>query len=328
MNIRRKLVIALGAGALAVPCALLAQQTGKAHRVGILGWETPESRGENLALLVARLAELGWKDDVNIKLDVTWARSDPARFREHAVALAARKPALVVVWRDTDAVIALPLMGATPILFAIGLDPVGLGLVKSLARPGGSVTGISFQNRALSGKKLGLLKEAVPKLTRVGALYRNGDANALHWAEETAEQGKAHGILVIPVPIARREDLAPAFESMAKQGVGAVLNIPDVLFFQTRQELADLSLKHRLASIGGISQLADAGSLLSYGPEISIAWKNLAGFADRVLKGARPADMPVEQLNVFEMVVNLKTARALKLQLPLSLILQATRVIE
>ena len=263
-----------------------------------------------------------------MKLDINWGQNDPARYRELAMALAANKPALLVVPRDTEAKIAFPLMGSVPILFASGFDPIGSGLVKSLARPGGTVTGISSQNRELSAKRLGLLKEAVPRLTRVGALLRTGDANALRWLQDTTDQGKARGIQVIAAPVGRREDLVPAFESMAKQDVGAVMNIADGLFFETRRELAELSLKHRMASIGGVPEFADEGALLSYAPDVSVAWKQIAGFVDRIRKGANPADMPVEQLNIYELVVNMKTAKALGIKIPNSILVQATRVIE
>ena len=293
MMTRRKLVIALGAGAFA-PLASFAQQSNKVFRIGFLSEGTPEAGGgKNLAIMVARLTELGWKEGVNLNLDINWGQNDPERYRKLATALAAKKPALLVVPRDTEAKIALPLMGSVPILFASGFDPIGSGLVKSLARPGGTVTGISSQNRELSPKRLGLLKEVVPRLTRVGALYRAGDANALHWLEVSTAQGKARGMQVIPAPVGRREDLASAFESMAKQMAGAVMNIADRLFFETRRELAELSLKHGMASIGGVPEFADAGALLSYAPDASAAWRQIAGFVDRVLKGANPADMPV-----------------------------------
>ena len=326
MIARRGIVLALGAGAIA-PVELLAQ-SATLRRIGMLGWSTPESEGERVTILADALAKLGWKEGVNVMFDVTWAQGDAARFRQLATALAVRKPALVVVSRDTEAKIAFPLLGTVPILFASGFDPVGLGLVKSLARPGGTVTGVSTQLRELSVKRLELLKETLPHLTKVGALFRTGDANASHWLSVTVREGKARGIQVISAPIGRREDLVPAFESMAKQGAGAVLNIADGLFFETRQELADLSIKYKMASIGGVSQFADTGSMLSYAPDLLAAWRQLAGFLDRVLKGARPADIPVEQVNVYELVINLKTAGALGIKVPQSLLLQATRVIE
>ena len=242
--------------------------------------------------------------------------------------MAAKKPAALIVSRDTEAKIALPLMGSVPILFAAGFDPLGLGLVKSLAKPGGTVTGISIQNRELSPKRLSLLKEAVPRLARVGALLRSGDANALHWLEVTTTQGRARGVQVIPAPVGGRDDLASAFESMAKQGAGAVMNIADRLFFDTRRELAELSLKHRMASIAGTPEFADAGTLLSYAPDTNSAWKQLAHLVDKILKGANPAEMPVEQLGIYELVVNMKTAKALGITIPPSILVQATRVIE
>ena len=328
MNRHRRLIVAGLASAILQPSLARAQASPTVPRIAIAVWGSEELDARRVAGLLAGLADLGWKDGVNIKCDIAWGQNEPARYRSIVAELVAKKPAILVVSRDTEAPVALPLTGSIPILFANGLDPVGSGLVTSLASPGGTVTGISIQNRELSPKRLSLLKEALPRLSRVGALYREGDANSLHWVGVTSEQAQARGVQVVPVPIARREDLVPAFAAMAKQKTGAILNIADRLFFELRKELADLSLEHGMASIGGVPEFADSGALLSYAPDAASAWRRLAGFVDRILKGAVPAKMPVEQLNVYEFVVNLRTARALKIQIPSSLLLQATRVIE
>ena len=324
----RRLVLAGLAFAILWPLRVRAQSAKPAPRIGVAVWGSQELDAHRVASLKAGLADLGWKDGTNMQLDIAWGQGNQARYRSLIAELVTKKPALLVVSRDTEASIALPMTGSIPILFASGFDPVGLGLVTSLANPGGTVTGISMQNRELSPKRLELLKEAMPQLARVGALYREGDENSLHWLKITGEQGRARGVQVVPIPIGRREDLAPAFASAAKQKTGAILNIADRLFFELHKDLAEFSLKHGMASIGGVPEFAEAGALLSYAPDAAFAWRRLATFVDRILKGAVPAKMPVEQLNVFEFVVNLRTAKALKIKLPQSLLLQATRVIE
>ena len=149
-------------------------------------------------------------------MDVAWSQNDPARYRALAAELAAKKPVLLVVFRDTEAKIVLPLVGSIPILFAAGFDPIGLGLLKSLASPGGTVTGISIQLRELTAKRLGILKDTLPQLKRAGVLYRTGDANSQHWLDLSIDEGRARGIQLIPAPIERREDFIPAFKSMAE----------------------------------------------------------------------------------------------------------------
>jgi len=325
---RRRMILAGLASAILQPALVRAQARTTAPRIAIAVWGSQALDANRVAGLLAGLAELGWKDGATIQVDVAWGEGDSARYRSIVAELVAKMPALLVVSRDTEVKTALPLTGAMPILFAVGVDPVGIGVVTSLAVPGGTVTGVSIQNRELSPKRLSLLKEAVPRLARIGALYRATDENAVHWLKITTEQGKGRGVQVVPVPIDGREDLVPAFAAMAKQKTRAILNIPDRLFFELRKDLADLSLKHGMASIGGVQEFADSGALLSYAPDVISAWRRLATYVDRILKGAVPAKMPVEQLNVFELVVNLRTARALKIQIPSSILLQATRVIE
>ncbi len=328
MILRRRMILAGLASAILQPALVRAQAGPSVPRIAIAVWGSQASESHRVAGLIAGLAELGWKDGVTMQVNIGWGESNSARYRSVVAELVAKKPSVLLVSRDAEALIALPLTGSLPILFASGFDPVGIGLVTSLANPGGMVTGVSIQNREFSPKRLSLLTEAVPRLARVGALYRPMDENAVHWLKITTEQGKGRGVQVVPVPIDRREDLVPAFAALAKQKTGAILNIPDRLFFEMRKDLADLSLKHGLAAIGGVQEFADSGALLSYAPDVISAWRRLATFVDRILKGAVPAKMPVEQLNVFELVVNLRTAKALKIQIPASLLLQATRVIE
>ena len=327
MNARRQFLAAFGLVALAAP--LRAQAPKEPRRIGLFFESgSPETQAPYIRAMTEGLAALGWKEGSNLVIEVAWGRGEQERYPAVVRELVARKPALIVVRTDSIAKIASLAAGEVPILFAAAFDPVGLGLVKSLANPGGRITGISSQNRELSPKRFALLKEAVPRLKRVGALYRKGDANAEHWLGEVVKLAGASGIRVIPAAIQRREDIAPAFEQFAKQKVSGVLHIPDTIFFEARVQMAELSIKHRMASTGGNSEFAVAGALLAYAPDSTAGYRRLAGIADKILRSANPGTIPVEQANVYELAVNLGTARAFGIKLPGSLMLQATRVIE
>ena len=328
MATRRKLLTAAALLASSGSFGLRAQTTKPVKTIAYLGRHSPEQEGSRLDSLTAGLAGLGWKRGVNLTIEVGWANGDPARYPAIATELLARAPSVLVVFDDFVAKMIMPVTGSTPIVFAGGFDPTGYGVVKSLSSPGGNVTGISLQSRELSPKRLGLLKETVPSLRVVGAFHRTGDANALEWFNIVREQAKRVGIQVLSAPASTDADIAVQFNLLARQRAGAILNIPDGLFFRNRQQMAELALKHRMASIGGVQEFADAGALLSYAPDGVAANRRAAALVAKILDGGHPRDMPVEQLNVFEMVVNLRTAKALGIKMPQSMLLQATRVIE
>ena len=307
----------------------LRAQTPKPNKtIAYLGRHSPELEGSRLDSLVTGLTALGWKRGVNLTIEVGWAHGDPARYPAIAAELLARAPSVLVAFDDLVAKMIMPVTGSTPIVFAAGFDPVGYGVVKSLSSPGGNVTGISLQSRDLSPKRLGLLKESIPSLRAVGAFYRTGDANALEWFNTVRDQAKRVGIQVMAAPVGTDMDIVVQFNLLARQRVGAILNVPDGLFFRNRRQMAELALKHRMASIGGVQEFADAGALLSYAPDGVAANRRAATLVAKILEGGHPRNLPVEQLNVFEMVVNLRTAKALGIKMPQSMLLQATRVIE
>ena len=307
----------------------LRAQTPKPNKtIAYLGRHSLEQEASRLDGLITGLAALGWNSGANLKIELGWARGDAKQYPAIAGELMAHVPAVIVTGDDLIAKSILPVTLATPVVFAVGFDPLGYGIVKSLASPGGNVTGISLQTRELSPKRLGLLKEAVAALKIVGAFHRAGDANALQWLDTTREQAKRLGVQVIGAPISSIEDIAVQFDLLAKQRAGAILNIPDSLFSQARRQLAELALKHRMASIGGVPEFADAGALLSYAPNPVAAHRRAASLVAKILEGGHPRNLPVEQIELFEMVVNLRTAKALGIKMPQSMLLQATRVIE
>jgi putative ABC transport system substrate-binding protein len=215
-----------------------------------------------------------------------------------------------------------------PVVFVLGFDPVGVGLVKTLGAPGGRSTGFSVLNWELNPKRLALLKEAVPRLGRVSILYREEDPNARRALELTEQAGRDLKIGILRAPITGPDEFSSAFKRMAQAGAKGVLNVPDSLFFKWRRQLAELAIQHRLAAMFGATEYADAGMLLAYGTDFKDLFVRAAALAGRILKGADPARIPVEQANTYELVVNLRTARSLGIDLPRSVMLQATRVIE
>lgn len=274
------------------------------------------------------LRALGWIVGRNLVLDVRYVEGDPTRVEPLTKELLALRPDVFVSDIDLYARAAAAADKVLPIVFLVGFDPVGIGLVKSLARPGGNATGFSVLNYELNAKRLSLLKEAIPCLEKVGVVFRDGDPSARSALQMTERAGRDLRISVIPAPIRGADDIAPAFQRMAMSGAEAVMNVPDVLFLQLRQQLADLAIKHRMAAAFGATEYADAGMLLAYGTDFRAINVRAAQLVDRILKGADPANIPVEQANTFELVVNQRTARTLGIDLPRSLLLQATRVIE
>lgn len=327
--IGRRAFAALAAASLqAWPLALVGQTTSHVRRIAFL-WAVSSTTGLHLRNEFTRvMEELGWIVGKNLILDERYAEGDPARAASLTMELLALKPEVLVSSVDVYARTAASADKALPIVFILGFDPVGIGLVKSLAAPGGNVTGFSVLNWELNPKRLSLLKEAIPHLDKVGILYRDGDANAQAALKVTEQAGRDLRVSVIPAPIQGADDIPAAFQRLATSGVKGVMNVPEVLFFKLRQQIANLAIQHRMAAMFGATEYADAGMLMAYGADFKAIYARAARLVDRILKGANPANIPVEQANVYEFVVNLRTARTLGIELPRSLRVQATRVIE
>lgn len=324
---RRRFLIASSA-LFAAPFASFAQQPNQIRRIAYLA-STSSGAGQHLvSAFFAALSALGWTEDRNLQADIRWADGDPRNYDPLAAELLASNPDLFIVSVDAIARQAAARTKTIPIVFILGFDPVGIGVVKSLASPGGNVTGFSVLNYELLLKRLSLLKEAVPKLARVGLIYWAGGKDAQKWVKVLADESGKLGIRILPGAIRNSDDIAPVFSEFAKQKADGVLNVPEPVFFQYRKLLAELAIQHRMASSFGATEYADAGAFMAYATDFTAVFRRAATLADRILKGARPETIPVEQVNVYELIINLRTAKALGIVVPLSVLLQATRVIE
>ena len=328
---RRRDLITLVGGAVAVwPLAVRAQQPGKVARIGYLA--------ANLAALPSQpeafrqgLREFGWIEGRNIAIEYRDAQGKPERLPALAAELVALKPDVIVAGPTLTAIAASRATRAIPIVFPVASDPVGSGLVASLARPGGNVTGLSLQASELVGKCLQLLVEAVPGARLIAVLLNpaghpgSTDQDMLQRVE-TAARGVQRRTHVVEVR--RPDDFDRAFSEMTRAGVGAMTVLPQTLFNQNRARLLDLAARNRLPVMWPYRDPVDAGGLMSYGANITDLFRRSATYVDKILKGAKPADLAVEQPTKFELVINLKTAKALGLVIPPLLLAQADEVIE
>lgn len=273
----------------------------------------------------SRLTELGWTEPRNLVLDMRFTQGEAARVAPLTAELLALRPDVFVATFDPMAIPAAASTATVPIVFVVGIDPVAYGLVKSLSHPGGNVTGFTVGGPELGPKALSLLKEAVPTLGVVGVLVGIRD----RYKAEYLEDARRHlGVTLVQFELTQPSDIDEAFRVFAKAGATGVLDFSATpSTFDVRDRLAALALQYRLPMVVP-SGLADAGALMAYGPSILALWQRAAGLVDRLLRGARPADIPVEQANVHDFVVNLRTARALGIALPKGVLLRATRVID
>ncbi len=320
------LVVALSI--LAAPLVVDAQPAGKVYRIGYLS-SGPATSNLYREAFQQGLRELGWVEGQNIVTDYRFAEGRLDRLPDLAAELVQLKVDVIVASPTPAAVAAKNATGTVPIvMWGVG-DPVGLGLIASLARPGGNVTGLSFSvGMDTFGKGLELLREAVPKVRRVAVL--SNPANPAHALAINNVKVAARSLRVQLQLVEARgpNEFDGAFAVMAKERVAAVLVLADSVFVFQRARLADLAARNRLPSMHGNRENVEAGGLMSYGPTNVDALRRAASFVDKIFKGAKPADLPVEQPTKFELVINLKTAKALGLTIPQSLLLRADQVIE
>jgi putative ABC transport system substrate-binding protein len=325
---RRRFLLTSLAGALAVSLGAEAQQPGRIYRIGFLSGISPVA-ARSPESFQQGLRELGWLEGQNFIIEYRYAEGRFDRLPDLMAELVRLKVDVIVAGATPVAVAAKNGTGTIPIvMFGVG-DPVGLGLVESLARPGGNVTGLAFSvGLDTFGKGLALLKEALPKVRRVAVL--SNPANPAH-AGAIDNVRTAAGSLGVQSQLleARGPDhFEGAFAAMARERAEAVLIVSDGMFVLHRARLADLARKNRLPSMYGVRENVEAGGLMSYGPSTAVALRRAAVFVDKILRGAKPADLPVEQPTEFELVVNLKTAKALGVAIPRSLLARADHVIE
>jgi putative tryptophan/tyrosine transport system substrate-binding protein len=321
---RRDFIMLLG-GAAAWPFTARAQQPGKLPTIGFLG-VTPTAWKAWTAAFVERLRALGWIEGRTVAIEFRWSEGRSERYADIAAEFVRMKVDVIV----TSGAAVPPLMQATseiPIVFAVANDPVKSGLVASLAKPGGKVTGLSLVSSEVSSKRFELLREVAPGLRRLAIMADAGFPQAVLEMREVQAMARTLDIEVVTLEIRRAEDIAPAFEEH-KAHADAVYVVINELLNASRARIVNLALGARLPSIYGTSDWVRSGGLISYGPNFPTLFARAADLTDRILRGTRPSDIPVEQPTKFELVINLNTAKALGLTLPPMLLARADEVIE
>src|SRR5262245_48255143 len=322
---RRREFITLLGGAAAWPLAAGAQQAGKVPTIGFLGADAAGWRPWTDAF-VGQLRKLGWIEGRTIAIEYRWSQARPERAAEIAAEFV-RLKVDVIVTSGTAVPTAKQGTAVIPVVFAITIDPVGSGLVASLARPGGNVTGLSVQQADIAGKRLELLREVVPRLRRLAIIVDVGFAQGVLEMDEVKATARTLGLEVTPLEIRRAEDITPAFEALKAQA-DAVYVVVNALVSANRTRIITLALGARLPTIFNTRDFVQAGALLSYGPNYPDMFRRTADLVDKILRGTKPGDIPVEQPTKFEFVVNLTTAKALGLEVPPTLLARADEVIE
>jgi putative ABC transport system substrate-binding protein len=324
---RRKFLATLGGAAAAWPLAARAQQPGKLPTIGFLVAGTPSSHGPWVAGFVQRLRELGWIEGRTIAIEYRWAEGRSDRAAEIAAEFVRRNVDVIVTSATAVIVAAMQATSVIPIVFAAAGDPVGTGLVASLARPGGNVTGLSMQQTDLAAKRLELLREVVPGLRRLAILANVGGPAVVLDMREVEAAARTLGLEVITAEIQRGEDIVPAFEALNGRADALYVCI-DPLVNSHRIRINTLALAARLPTSYATREAVEAGGLMSYGPNQADLYRRAADYVDKILRGAKPGDIPVEQPRKFDLVINLTTAKALRLTIPESFLLRADQVIE
>jgi putative ABC transport system substrate-binding protein len=324
---RRDFIKVIAGSAVGWPLAARAQQPGKLPIIGFFGPNTRSAAGEWVAAFVQRLRELGWIDARNVAIEYRWAEGRDERYAEIAAEFA-RLKVDVIVTSGTPAVIASKqATSVIPIVFATAGDPVGSGLVASLARPGGNVTGLATLAAELAGKRLELLREVVPGLGRLAIMGNVGNPFTVLELGEVQAAARRLGLKIDTLEIRRAQDIAPAFEAI-KGRADALYVCTDALAHTNRIRINTSALGLRLPTMHGSRDYVEAGGLMSIGPNFSDLFRRAADLVDKILRGAKPGDIPVEQPTKLDLVVNLTTAKALGLTVPPSLLDRADEVIE
>jgi putative ABC transport system substrate-binding protein len=323
---RREFIALLGGASVAWPIAARAQQAGKLPTIGFLGAATSSAWSQWVAAFVQRLRELGWIEGRTVAIEFRWAEGRPERSAEIAAEFVQLKVD-VIVTSGAALLAAKQATSTIPTVLAIANDPVGSGFVASLARPGGNITGLSLQGAELAGKRLALLREVVPDFHRLAILANSGNPGAVLEMSEVETTARTLGLAVVTAEIRRAEDIAPAFESL-KGRAEALYITTDALLNANRLRISILALGARLPTMHGFREFVEAGGLMSYGANYPDLFRRAAEYVDKILRGAKPGDIPVEQPTKFDFVINLTTAKALGLTIPESFLMRADEVIE
>jgi putative ABC transport system substrate-binding protein len=323
---RREFITLVGGAVATWPLALRAQHSAMPV-IGFLGPAPAAAYLPRMEALRAGLRDLGYVEGKNIVIEFRWAdKAD--QLPEMAAELVRMKVDIILVSSSTYVEPVRQATKTIPIVFAIHADPVGVGHVASLARPGGNITGLSTLLTDLVAKELEIFKEAVPQTTRIGILWNPSTPSHGPAVQAVEAVGEKLGVQLLLAPARTVEEFDGAFSTMTREGLGGFLVIASPLSFSQRVPLAELALKHRLPGMFGSRENVEAGGLMSYGADYNDLHRRAALYIDKILKGAKPADLPVEQASKYELVINLKTAKALGLEIPPTLLGRADEVIE
>lgn len=321
-------VVSLAAGLLVAPVIVEAQPAGKVHRVGYISPVTSQQSTQYIDVFLRSMRERGYTEGQNLKVEWRFADGRMERFPDLAAELVRSKVDAIVVW-TTDAAIAAKRATMTiPIVMATSSDAVAAGLVSSLARPGGNVTGLSGLHPEVSRKWPEVLRQAIPTLSRIGVIHNTGHPADVLAIEGIRATSAAMNIRVLPMDARTTSELKAAFEQFRIERVEGIIVTPGEPNFTYRDHILELAAAHRLPVLYGTSDFARAGGLISYGADFLDNARKAAEYVDKILKGAKPADLPVEQPTRLELVVNLKTARALGLTIPSAVLQRADQIIE
>jgi len=326
---RRAFLGGLAGGLLAAPFAAEAQQAGKVYRIGLLDYSAPDAaRLDWWSAFRQQLRELGYVEGQHISFEPRWAKGDDDRLPKLAAELVGLKVDVIATGGANAAIAAKRATSTIPIVMATSTDPVELGLISGLRQPGGNVTGMTSIQSGLAAKRLELVKIIVPRASRIAILWDETNPGSRLAVHETKAAAGTVGLTIQAVPVRGVATLEAAFATLVRDRPGALDIVPSPMLFSHRQRLAELAMKHRLPTVVGSREYAEAGGLASYGADYPELFRHAATLVDKILKGAKPSDLPVEQPTKFELVINLKTAKALGLTIPPSLLGRADHVIE
>ena len=327
---KRREFITLIAGGAALPLAARAgraQHAGSTYRIGFL-WHGPDEFEDALEALRDGLRKLGYVEGRNITIEYRWAQSKPEQMRQMAEELARLKVDVIIAPSSIYTDAAKRATSTIPIVFLSHADPLGTGHVASLSRPGGNVTGLSLMMTDTNVKGLELFKDAIPTLSHVSVIFDPATPSHVPGLKAIQSAGPSLGLKVLPVPVRSAAEFDDAFSTITRERADALLVLSTPLFIAGAKPIAELAIKHRVPSLFGPRHHVEAGGLMSYSPERTDLWRRGATFVDRILKGASPADLPVQQPIKFELAINLKTAKALGLIIPEGFLLRADKLIE
>jgi putative ABC transport system substrate-binding protein len=326
---RRKFITLVGAAAATWPIAARAQQPGKFARIGYLGTSLPSLEKPFIDAFLKRLRELGYVEGETIVIEYRWAEGQDERLPDLAAELVRTKPDVIVTTGTPGTLAAKQATSSIPIVFASSGNPINTGLVPSLARPGGNVTGFTISGPELEGRRLQLLKDAVPALARLTVLWNSANPGNIDFFQLVQAAAAALALKLGPVTDVRRiDDFNAAFSAIAAARPDAMIVLADRFLLAHRAEIVNFASTNRLPTMYAYRAYVDAGGLMSYAPSDLDQFRRTAEYVDRILKGAKPADLPVQEPTKFELVINLKTAKALALTIPQALLSTADELIE